>query len=104
VVLNVISDIKNGDLLLQQAHRFQHKQLRSAGLDHSTGTDATGTDFDTNTTAAARQHPHSLQIRQPSTTGFIVGVADIISSGRSFATDFTNTGHDSISSKIVVWK
>jgi hypothetical protein len=50
-------------------------------------------------TAIAVEHPNSLQVRQPATTGLIMGVADVVPGGGAFATDFTNTGHVRISSE-----
>jgi hypothetical protein len=50
-------------------------------------------------TTVTGEHPHSLQIGQPTTTGLIMGVADVVSCRGAFATNFTSTGHDSISSK-----
>jgi hypothetical protein len=47
--------------------------------------------------AVGGDHAHALQVRQPATTGLVVGVADVISSGRALATNFALTGHDGFS-------
>ena len=39
------------------------------------------------------QGSHSLQIGQPTSLRFVVGMTDIVSGRRSFATDFTDAGH-----------
>ena len=48
-----------------------------------------------NNRAIGGDHPNFLQIGQPPTAGFIMGVTDIITGRRALATDSTNTGHDS---------
>jgi len=66
----------------------------SGRLDNCTGADATGTDTNTCSTSAIGYHPNFLQIRQPPSPVFIMGMADIISRRRSFSTYFTYTSHN----------
>ena len=66
----------------------------SGRLDNSSGTDAAGAGIDMRSAAITGHCPNSLQIGQPTTTGLVMGVADIISGSRAFATNFTITGHD----------
>jgi hypothetical protein len=61
-------------------------------FDHSIRSYATRADANT-LGLAVHQGSHSLQIGKPTPLGFVVGVADIVSSPGSLATDFANTGH-----------
>jgi hypothetical protein len=69
----------------------------SGWLDDSPGTNATGADFNMCSAAITGDRPNSLQIGQPAATGLVMGVADIISGRGAFATNFTISGHNSIS-------
>ena len=42
---------------------------------------------------AVYQGSHSLQIGQPTSLGFVVGMTDIVAGRRSLATDLTDAGH-----------
>ncbi len=59
---------------------------------HAIRSDATRADSNT-LGFAVHDGSHSLQIGKPTPLGFIVGVADIVSSRGSLATDFANSGH-----------
>lgn len=67
------------------------------GLDNSAGTNATSAGIYMGGTAIGANHPYSLQIGQPATAGFIMGVADTVAGERAFATDCACTGHGKIS-------
>ena len=67
--------------------------IGSGRFDYSSGTDTAGAGINANGAAIAGDHADTLQVGQPAATGFIMGVADVVSGGRAFATNFTITGH-----------
>jgi hypothetical protein len=71
----------------------------SGRLDNSAGANAAGADIGMHSAAIAVEHPNSLQVGQPTTTGLIIGVADVVPGGGAFATYLTYTGHVRISSE-----
>jgi len=71
---------------------------KSGRLNNSTGADAAGAGTDMNGTTILSYHPNSLQVWQPPTTGLVMSVADVIAGSGTFATNFTITGHVSLSS------
>jgi hypothetical protein len=89
--------MKKGEM--KRSTRLSQKKRGSGRLDNSPGTDAAGADIGMHGAAAAGEHPHSLEVGQPTATGLIMGVADVISRRGAFAANFTSTGHDRISSK-----
>lgn len=63
-------------------------------LHNSTGTDATGTYSCMTVAAAGSDHSDFLQIRQPATSGFVMGVAYIVSCSGFLAANFTYLSHN----------
>ena len=67
--------------------------LRLCRLDNGPGADAAGTGHDPDGLPAFGYGPNLLDIGHPAAAGFVMGMADIITGYRAFATDFTFTSH-----------
>jgi hypothetical protein len=61
----------------------------SGRLDNGAGTDTTGANPNMQAIAAGSSHPDPLQIRQPTPSVFIVGMAHIIAGSWAFSTNRT---------------
>ena len=61
----------------------------SGRFNHGAGTDTTGANTDMHAIATGGGHSYPLQIRQPTPSVLIVGMAYIIAGGRAFSTNRT---------------
>jgi hypothetical protein len=66
----------------------------SSRFNNRTGTNTPGTGVNPRGTTTFCHHSNPLQIRQPTATILIIGMADIIASHRPLSTDITYSCHD----------
>ena len=67
------------------------KSMLDGRFNHGAGANATGTNSDALGIAAVGGDSDCLQVRQPTTTGLIVGMADVISGGGLLAAQITHS-------------
>ena len=93
----ITRDLKPGDSRgtgAQSRINWCSGKTGSGRFNNSTGTDTAGTGLHMHGGTITGYHMNSLQIGQPAATGFIMGVANVVSGSGTFATNFTITSHD----------